>query len=598
MSDKELMSQIESLPPSPGVYLFKDQKGEVLYVGKAKELRKRVKSYFQGKGGDIKTSLMLAKVAGVDHIATQTEREALLLEDALIKEHHPRYNVKLRDDKRYPLLRLDLKETYPRLAVVRRTKEDGALYFGPFPSATAMRETLRALQKAFPLRRCPPSQFAHRSRPCLNYQMKRCLAPCCQLVGEEEYKRLVDQVRLFLEGKSDLLAEELRQRMTLAAERLNFEEAARIRDRLAALERVSEGQRAVSRDSRHRDILGFASSGGKIGIQLLFVRGGRLLGGQFFTLKDAGIPHQEVISSFLRQFYAEGRFIPEEILLTIPLEDAPLIEELLGGWGNKGVRVYQPQKGDMGYELLLMAQENARGKLCGTLGVDPLEELKERFHLAHYPSRIEGFDISNLGGGVAVGSMVAFAEGVPVKAWYRHYRIKTVAGMDDYAMLYEVLLRRLKRGKEEEDLPDLILIDGGKGQLNVALEVIKELGIQGVECLAIAKKREKEEDRVFLPNRKEPIPLRGSSPAVRLLQQVRDEAHRFALSYHKRLRRKGLLASTLDGIPGIGAERKKSLLSAFEGLEGVRRATVDQLAQVAGINKALAQRIWEHFHPR
>jgi len=599
MGKKDLNIQADALPQAPGVYLFKDPKGAILYVGKAKDLRKRVRTYFQGREQDIKTSIMLAKVAQIDHIATRTEKEALILEDTLIKEHHPRYNIQLRDDKRYPLLRLSIQERFPRLSVVRRTREDGALYFGPFPAATSMRETLRVIHKAFPLRRCSATQFAHRARPCLNFQMNRCLAPCCNEVSEEVYNRIVEEVRLFLEGKSDLLARKMRKRMDQEAAALRFEEAARIRDRLAALERITERQKVIIQDSSHRDAVGMARQGGKVGIQLLFIRGGSLLGGRFFAIKDAGLPDQEVISTFLRQFYKEGQFIPSEVLVSISLEDAPVLEEVLGEQGKKRIRVRSPRQRSQGYDLLQMAEENAAGKLLGQLkGEDALQEMQKRFSLTHIPARIEGFDISNLGGGLAVGSQVVFEEGEPAKARYRRYRIKTVEGMDDYAMLYEVLVRRLRRNKKEEgDLPDLILIDGGKGQLNVALEVLKELKIEGVDALSIAKKRKpEEEEKVFLPNKKEGIPLRSPSPASLLLQRVRDEAHRFAIAYHTKLRSKAGLSSMLDEIPGIGEERRRSLLKHLGGLEGIMQATSEELAEAGGMNKTLAQQVWEHLH--
>jgi len=598
MKETDLQTQVEALPQAPGVYLFKDLKGAILYVGKAKDLRKRVRTYFQGREQDIKTSIMLSKVRQVDHIATRTEKEALILEDTLIKEHHPRYNIQLRDDKRYPLLRLSIQERFPRLSVVRRTREDGALYFGPFPAATSMRETLRVIHKAFPLRRCSAAQFAHRSRPCLNFQMNRCLAPCCNEVSEEAYKRIVAEVRLFLEGRSDFFAEELHKRMDQEAAAMRFEEAARIRDRLAALERITERQKVIVQDNSHRDAVGMARRGGKIGIQVLFIRGGRLLGGRFFAIKDAGLPDQEVLSSFLHQFYKEGQFIPQEIFVPASLEDAPVLEEVLGEQGRKRVQLRSPRKGSQGNDLIQMAQENAAGKLLGQLkGEDALQEMQKRFSLVHTPARIEGFDISNLGGGLAVGSQVVFEDGEPAKDRYRRYRIKTVEGMDDYAMLYEVLVRRLRRGKKEGDLPDLILIDGGKGQLNVALEVIKELEIEKVDALSIAKKRKpEEEEKVFLPNKKEGISLRSASAASLLLQRVRDEAHRFAIAYHTRLRNKAGLSSLLAEIPGIGEQRRRSLLRYLGGLEGIMKATSEELAAAPGMNMALAQLVWEHLH--
>jgi excinuclease ABC subunit C len=598
MKEAALQQQADCLPQAPGVYLFKDPKGGILYIGKAKNLRKRVRTYFQGRELDIKTSLMLAKVGQIDYMATQTEKEALILEDTLIKEHHPRYTIQLRDDKRYPLLRLSIKERFPRLSVVRRTREDGALYFGPFPAATSMRETLRVIHKAFPLRRCSAAQFAHRSRPCLNFQMNRCLAPCCNEVSEQAYNLIVEEVRLFLEGKSDLLADDLHKRMDQEAAALRFEEAAKIRDRLAALERITERQKVITRESAHRDAVGMARQGGKVGIQILFIRGGRLLGGRFFSIKDAGLPEQEVFSTFLHQFYKEGQFIPQEILVPFSLEDAPLLEEVLEEHGKKRVQLRAPRKGSQGHDLLQMAQENAMGKLIGQLkGEDALQELQKRFSLSDIPVRIEGFDISNLGGGLAVGSQAVFEEGEPAKDRYRKYRIKTVQGMDDYAMLYEVLVRRLRRGKEKGNLPDLILIDGGKGQLNVALEVLKELGIEGVDALSIAKKRKpEEEEKIFLPHKKEGVPLRSSSPASLLLQRVRDEAHRFAIAYHTRLRSKAGLSSLLAEIPRIGEERRRSLLKHLGGLEGIMKATAEEMAEAPGMSSTLAQQVWEYLH--
>jgi excinuclease ABC subunit C len=379
---------------------------------------------------------------------------------------------------------------------------------------------------------------------------------------------------------------------------LRFEEAARIRDRLAALERITERQKVIVQDSSHRDAVGMARQGKKVGIQVLFIRGGMLLGGRFFSIKDAGLPDQEVLSTFLHQFYKEGQFIPQEILVSFPLEDASVLEDVLGEQREKRVRVHAPRKGSQGHDLIQMAEENAVGKLLGQLkGEEALQEMQKRFSLSHVPARIEGFDISNLGGGLAVGSQVVFEEGEPAKARYRKYRIKTVQGMDDYAMLYEVLVRRMRRGQDENDLPDLILIDGGKGQLNVALEVLKELKIAGVDVLSIAKKRKpEEEEKVFLPNKKEGVPLGRSSPASLLLQRVRNEAHRFAIAYHTRVRSKAGLSSALDEIPGIGAERRRSLLKHLGGLEGIMKASSEELAQAPGMNSALAQEVWEHLH--
>jgi excinuclease ABC subunit C len=354
----------------------------------------------------------------------------------------------------------------------------------------------------------------------------------------------------------------------------------------------------MTQDSALRDAVGMARQGGRIGIQVLFIRGGRLLGGRFFSLKDVGLPEQEVLSTFLNQFYKDGQFIPQEILVPVSLEDAPVLQEVLAEQEQKPVRVRAPRKGSRGYDHIQMAQENALGKLLGQLkGEDALQEMQKRFSLSRLPARIEGFDISNLGGGLAVGSQVVFEAGEPSKSHYRRYRIKTVAGMDDYAMLYEVLVRRLRRGKEERDLPDLILIDGGKGQLNVALEALRELRIEGIDALSIAKKRKpEEEEKVFLPHKKEGISLRGSSPSSLLVQRVRDEAHRFAIAYHTKLRGKAGLSSAFDDIPGIGAERRRSLLTHLGGWKGIMKASTEELAEAPGMTSALARRVWEQLH--
>ena len=587
----DLLYQIGLLPSRPGVYLFKGKGGEILYIGKAKDLKKRVRSYFQGDGKDVKTSVMLSRVQEVDHIVTETEKEALILEDALIKEHKPRYNIKLRDDKRYPLLRLSVQERWPRLSIARKVKEDGAVYFGPFPSAQAVRETMRVLHKVFPLRSCSNSQFAHRSRPCLNYQMKRCLAPCCQEVDEGVYREMVEQVTRFLQGESSQVIEEMRRKMEEAAEGLRFEEAARLRDRIASLEKIVERQKVVTMGPVHQDVLSMVRHGGKIGIYVLNIRGGKLLGGQYFQLKDVGLPDEEVLSSFLRRFYQKGRYIPQEVVVPEELEDAPLLSVYLG------TRIVSPRGDRRREELLRMAEENARERLSGAGGEGVLEELRSRFRLSQLPRRIEAFDISNIGGDMAVGSMVVFLDGSPAKDQYRRYQIKGVRGIDDYAMIYEVLRRRMERAQEEGEMPDLLLIDGGKGHLKVALKVLEELGIEGVDCLSIAKKRDQaEEDRIFIPRGKDPIVLKDRRPSSLLLKRIRDEAHRFAISYHRRLRRREVTRSLLDDIPGIGPERKRALLRNFGDLEGVMGASVEELAGVPGIGPKTAEMIYQYLH--
>ena len=588
---ENVLYQIGLLPSKPGVYLFKGKGGEILYIGKAKDLKKRVRSYFQGDGKDVKTSVMLLRVQEVDHIVTETEKEALILEDALIKEHKPRYNIKLRDDKRYPLLRLSVQERWPRLSIARKVKEDGAIYFGPFPSAQAVRETVRVLHKVFPLRSCSNSQFSHRSRPCLNYQMKRCLAPCCQKVDEGVYREMVEQITRFLQGESDQVIEEMRKKMEEAAEELRFEEAARLRDRIASLSKIVERQKVVTMGTANQDVLSMVRHGGKIGLYVLNIRGGKLLGGQYFQLRDVGLPDEEVISSFLRRFYQKGRYIPQEVVVPEELEDASLLSAYLG------TRIVSPKGERRREELLRMAEENARERLLGAGGEGVLEELRSRFRLNQLPRRIEAFDISNIGGEMAVGSMVVFLDGSPAKDQYRRYRIKGVKGIDDYAMIYEILRRRMERAQKEGEMPDLLLIDGGKGHLKVALKVLEELRIKGVDCLSIAKKREQaEEDRIFIPQGKDPIVLKDRRPSSLLLKRIRDEAHRFAISYHRRLRRKEVTRSLLDDIPGIGPQKKRALLRRFGDLEGVMGASVEELAGVPGIGAKTAEMIYQYLH--
>lgn len=580
----DVLSQVEALPSRPGVYLFKDQKGEILYIGKAKDLRKRVRSYFQG-AKDPKTSAMLSKVKVVEHIVTANEKEALILEDALVKEHKPRYNIKLRDDKNYPLLRLDPKERYPRLTVVRRPKDDGALYYGPFPSAQSLKETLKVLNRVFPLRKCPDSQFSHRSRPCINYQMGRCLGPCCNPVDPEAYRELVEQVRRFLEGEGDEVVRELEERMHREAEALRFEEAAVLRDRIQALRKVLERQKIVSMDRHDKDVLALARGDSRVRFFLLSVRGGKLLGGRAFEFRDSGLPDQEILLEFLSRYYGGVRVVGE-VIVPFALEDTSLPEAL-------GMDVHPPRD-RREEELLEMAYENlqSRGPEDRTQW---LEELRRKFRLERYPERIEAFDLSNIGGREAVGSMVVFLHGMPYKDGYRRFRIKEVEGIDDYAMLEEVLRRRLRRAREEGVCPDLMVIDGGKGHLRVALRVLKEMGLEGIHCLSIAKDREgRGEDRVYLPGARDPIPLREGRGWALLLKAIRDEAHRFAISYHRRLRAREAMGPPLK-IPGLGPKRTLALLERFGGPEGLREAKYEDLLALPGFGPKLAQRVWEYL---
>jgi excinuclease ABC subunit C len=606
-----LEEKIENLPTHPGVYLFKDKKGAILYVGKAGNIKYRVSSYFQRREGmDTKTLAMLEKVEDIDTIVTDTEKEALILEDNLIKTHHPRYNVKLRDDKNYPCLKLSLEEEYPTLFIVRRIKKDGSLYFGPYPSATSLRETLKLIRRLFPIRTCMDTKFTHRLRPCINYEMGRCLGPCCEKVDPIKYQEVVQEVRMFLTGKNRDLVESLKKRMKQESERLNFEAAVNIRDQIAYIEQVIEKQKIVSQDFLNQDVIGFHRQDHKIIIYSLLVRAGRLMGGRGFVFPSIGLLDEEVLSSFLFQYYREGKFIPEQILTPKAIPEQDFVEQWLTELKGKKVRIFVPMKGDK-KDLLEMACENAerflhtedelqkeRGEL--------LQALKEKLHLKKVPRRIEAFDISNFQGGYATGSMVCFIDGEPNKERYRHFKIKTVEGADDYGMMYEVLLRRYQKAVEENDLPDLVLLDGGKGQLNVAQEVFKELKVKEIDLISLAKERplketrlsrfRKTEEKIFHPQFKEPILLGRHSALLHFLDRIRDEAHRFAITYHKKVRSKETIKSELGEIPGIGKARQKELLKFFGTVEKIKEATEEELAKIPNMNRKSAQLVYRFFH--
>ena len=594
----ELEKRIEALPKGPGVYILKDGEGVPIYIGKAKDLRKRMRSYLKGEDQRYTVRFLMERVADVECIITDTEKEALILEDTLIKRHKPRYNINLRDDKTYVSLRIDTREPFPRITVVRRVKRDGARYFGPYSSAQAVRETLRVLQEVFPLRTCSDTEFRNRKRPCIDYEMGRCLAPCVGLIDERAYRDLVKGVLLFLEGKRPDVVEGLRKRMEEAAEALDFEEAARLRDTIRAIELTIEKQVVARYTGKDQDVVAIYEGEGEVLLNLLFVRRGRLIGSRDYLFPEKGLPIQETLSSFLSQFYQRGRFIPHEVILPFPLEDQEGLEELLKELKGEVVRIVVPKRGDR-YRLLKMAEENAavvyRMKREKRVEMDQiLEEVKGRLRLRRVPWRIEAVDISNISGDLAVGSIVAFYRGEPDKDGYRRYRIKGVVGMDDYSMMREVVWRRFRRIKEEGGGPDLLLVDGGKGQLAIAEGVVKELGIE-VDLAAIAKGKGREADRFYIPGRKNPVVFKKDSPAYLLLQRIRDEAHRFAIAYHKRLRA-SRISSALEEIPGVGQKRKEALLSHFKGLEEIKRASVEDLCRVPSIDRRTAMSIYRAFH--
>jgi len=600
--------KLASLPSRPGVYLMRDRSGKVIYVGKAKELKARVRSYFRGGDGRSQIEFLLRRVEDIETLVTSNEKEALILENNLIKQYRPRYNVLLKDDKSYVSIRVNVRHPWPRIIATRKIVKDGSRYFGPYSSALGVRETLDIVERHFLLRTCTEHNFKNRTRPCLQYQIKRCSAPCVLPVDPKEYQENLQRALLFIEGKQQELLGELKGRMRERAEALEFEAAAKIRDQIQAVERTVEKQRMVSHWGADQDIFGMYREGGFIEVQALFVRQGKLTGNQAYALEDLEFSDAEVMESLLTQFYQGDRFVPDEILVPMELEDRGVREEYLGERKEKRVSILCPQRGDKRH-LLDMAAENARQSFFERHDQEKrrekmLLELQGKLRLKNYPQRIECFDISTIHGAHAVGSMVTFFNGEPDKKRYRHYRIRSVSedsGGDDFAMMYEVLRRRFSRGVTEGDLPDLVVVDGGKGQLGMAVAAMRDLGVEGVDLAALAKMRvqrsarsfeiQRSEERLFLPGQSNPVVLRRNSNALFLLQRVRDEAHRFAITYHKKLRTRQTLYSALDRIPGIGGARKRALLRAFGSVKRIEEATLEDLLKVPSVNAKIAQEI-------
>jgi excinuclease ABC subunit C len=596
---EHLRSEADRFPTNPGVYLFRDESGRVLYVGKARSLRARVKNYFR-EGGDGRATVefLIARARSIDYVVTGTEQEALILENNLIKKHRPRYNVVFKDDKSYVHLRLDAKHPFPRLTVVRRPRRDGATYFGPFASAGSVRQTLRTLGRIFPMRTCTDADFASRTRPCLYYYIQRCPGPCVGRIEVSEYAETVKRVTMFLKGRSQDLLKTLRDKMELQAAERRYEEAARIRDQLFALQSVVERQRISSPQRAERDVFATHHHNEHLVIQLLTVRDGQVSGAETFYFDSAVQSTGEHLASFLNQYYQSGAPIPEEVLIGDEIPDADALEALLGERAKRSVSIAVPQRGER-VTLVELAKKNASVAFTEGRGNDRnreiLDDLQELLSLENYPRRIECFDISNIQGTRAVASGVTFIDGEPAKSSYRKFRIRTVQGADDYAMMREVLERRVSRGMKEGDLPDLLIVDGGRGQLNVAIDVVSRLGADMVELVGMAKVREESgrkirgQERIYLRERPEPLLLDGQSQALYLLERVRDEAHRFANTYHRQLRTRAMSESKLDGVPGIGTVLKRRLLQEFGSLERLRRADVDMIAAVPGMSRRRAQ---------
>jgi excinuclease ABC subunit C len=596
---ESLREAADRLPPDVGVYLFRDETGRVLYVGKAQSLRARVRNYFR-EGGDGRATVefLVARARSVDYVVTGTEQEALILENNLIKKYRPRYNVVFKDDKSYVNLRLDTKHPFPRLTVVRRPRRDGATYFGPFASAGSVRQTLRTLGRIFPMRTCTDADFASRTRPCLYYYIHRCPAPCVGKVEASEYAETVRRVTMFLKGRGGDLLKTLRDKMDLQAAERRYEEAARTRDQLFALQAVIERQRISSPQRAERDVFATHHQHEKLVIQMLTVRDGQVSGAETFFFDSAVQSTGEHLASFLNQYYQSGAPVPEEVLVGDEIPDAAALEALLSERARRSVSIARPQRGERA-TLVDLAQKNATVAFNEGRGHERnreiLDDLQELLSLEYYPRRIECFDVSNIQGSRAVASGVTFIDGEPAKGQYRRFRIRSVEGADDYAMMREVLERRVSRGLKEGDLPDLLIVDGGRGQLNVAREVMSRLGVDTVEVVGIAKvrgetgRKVRGQERIYRPDFTEPLLLEGTSQALYLLERVRDEAHRFANTYHRQLRNRAMGQSKLDGIPGIGAVLKRRLLREFGSLERIRRADVDVIAAVPGMSRRRAQ---------
>ena len=579
-----LSEKIKGLPERPGVYLFKGKKRDVLYIGKALSLRKRVQSYFQGRElhpeRPERMASLLSQVVDVEVIVTDNELEALVLESNLVKERQPRYNIVLKDDKHYPFIKLDLQDPWPRLQVVRQVKGDKALYFGPYVPATTMWRLLHLINRTFPIRKCTDIRGR---RHCLDYHLGRCLGPCEASVSKAEYDQVVERVRLVLEGRDRELSRQLEESMHQAAGRLDFERAAKLRDQLRTLREAMTGQKVLSPRGEEQDVFGIDVQGGEAHIQVFLIRRGRLVGRESFACEEglARAPG-DLLDAYIRQFYLRRRTIPREVLTSHSMEDADVIARWLSERAGHRVEVRHPRRGRRA-RLVALAVQNAQIGLMASLKSTSarkaaLKELQATLGISRVPLRIEAFDISNIQGTLAVGSQVVYVGAVPRRSDYKRYRIRTVSGADDYAMLEEVLRRRFARASEWP-LPDVMLIDGGRGQLNVALKVAREFGQRDLPIIALAK----EEEVVHHPLRPAPMRLPDGSRVKHILQQIRDEAHRFAITYHKKLRGKQSLASILEEIPGVGAKRRQALLRAFGSLTAMQQATIEEIRKVGGL---------------
>lgn len=609
---------LETIPTKPGCYIMKNAAGEVIYVGKAVNLRNRVRSYFHNPmAHPPKVRRMVQQIADIEWIVVGSELEALILEMNLIKKYRPRYNVRLKDDKRYPYIKVHWADEFPKVTVTRQMVEDGSRYFGPYTSVWAVHQTLDVLRRLFPYLTCDRKITGQDERACLYYDIKLCAAPCIGAIDRQGYRQMIDDLCQFLEGRTEPIVTRLRQEMEAAAEALNFERAAALRDQIFAIERVVEKQKVITTEQLDSDVIAMARDDGEACVQVFFIRNGKLIGREYFILEGAQDSEDaEVLAEFIKQFYAEAANIPAQVLLPHEIEEANIIQQWLKDRrGGPKVELVVPRQG-VSQELVEMAAENAVETLRALRAQweadknrqsQALSELQQALGLPHPPNRIECYDISNTQGTYAVGSMVVFEQGVPKKAYYRRFNIQTVSGPDDFASMEEVLPRRFRRymaaqeqaeqpgGKPDPAfalLPDLLIVDGGKGQLSRALSVLERFGLQDKVAVAGLAKQQEE---LFLPGRKDSLMLPRHSQGLYLLQRIRDEAHRFAITAHRNRRTKAGLASRLDAIPGIGPARRKALLQRFGSLDAIRQASIEELTSVKGITPEIAQSLRAHL---
>ncbi len=608
----DLQHKLANLPAAPGVYIMLNEAGEVIYVGKAVNLRNRVRSYFQkSQAHPIKLQVLVENIADLEYIVTDSEVEALILENNLIKKHGPRYNVRLKDDKTYPYIKVTVQETFPRVLMVRKRLDDGARYFGPYTDVAVVKKTLSFLRTLFPLRTCNKAiEEGGQDRPCLNYHIGRCLGPCAGLVSKEKYGEMIQEVLLFLEGRIDRLIPDLTSKMQEAADKLEYEKAARFRNQIRGLQTLAEKQKIVAQHKEDQDYVGYARHGELACVQVFFVRTGKLIGRDHFLLAcSAEEEGPEILRAFLQQYYAEASYVPKEVLTPVSLAEPEVLEDWLGGLRGQRVYLRTPQRGAK-KQLLDLVMKNAQLVLDETRTRNTfkqraveraLQDLQELTDLSEPPERIEAFDISNLQGTNVVASLVVWESGDFKTTDYRRFRIRDVEGApNDYAAMREAVFRRFSRGLKEQseggaeqkfsDFPDLVLIDGGKGQLGVALEIRDELGLI-MPFLSLAEKREE----IYLEGKPQPVILPNDSPGLLLLRKIRDEAHRFALTYHRNLRGRATRGSVLDEIPGVGPKRKKALIRHFGTIKRIRSATPEELVEVPGISEKLAGEIYQYL---